>query len=239
MFYKKRNNYIVAVIALIMMCCTAYAKDLELPQNLIAYNSAKGVELFNSSNVKQDYWKLSQYFVTQKNLSYCGIASTVMVLNSLGVQPPIDGKYAPYSLFTQNNIFTQKVLEKFKPNDIIFHGMTLAQVGRLFKLYGLNVSVIYPTSINFKQFNALIVNALKQPNEYVVVNFCREQIKEKGCGHFSPLAAYNKSTDRFLLMDVSRYKYPPVWVKARDLWLAVNTRDNASHKDRGILIVKK
>jgi Phytochelatin synthase len=32
--------------------------------------------------------------------------------------------------------------------------------------------------------------------------------QEQG-GHISPLAAYDAETDRFLILDVSRYKYPP------------------------------
>ncbi|MGB6297273.1 MAG: phytochelatin synthase family protein, partial [Rivularia sp. (in: cyanobacteria)] len=58
-------------------------------------------------------------------------------------------------------------------------------------------------------------------------------------GHISPLAAYNKETDRFLILDVSRYKYPPVWVKAEDLWKAMNTKDSVSDKTRGFVLVSK
>ena len=30
----------------------------------------------------------------------------------------------------------------------------------------------------------------------------------------SPLGAYDEKADRFLILDVARYKYPPVWVTA-------------------------
>lgn len=57
-------------------------------------------------------------------------------------------------------------------------------------------------------------------------------------GHISPLAAYDKVGDQFLILDVSRYKYPPVWVKAADLFAAMNTIDaDNSTRTRGYVIV--
>ena len=44
-------------------------------------------------------------------------------------------------------------------------------------------------------------------------------------GHISPLAAYDADTDRFLILDVSRFKYPPVWVGTAELFTAMNTTD--------------
>ncbi len=41
----------------------------------------------------------------------------------------------------------------------------------------------------------------------------------------------------FLILDVSRYKYPPVWVKASELWQAMVTVDSVSGKTRGFVLV--
>ena len=47
-------------------------------------------------------------------------------------------------------------------------------------------------------------------------------------------------TDRFLILDVARYKYPPVWVNASDLFAAMNTTDSANNnKTRGYVLVAK
>jgi hypothetical protein len=57
-------------------------------------------------------------------------------------------------------------------------------------------------------------------------------------GHISPLAAYDKEGDRFLILDVSRYKYPPVWVEAAALFAAMNTTDKDNeNRTRGYVIV--
>jgi Phytochelatin synthase len=36
---------------------------------------------------------------------------------------------------------------------------------------------------------------------------------------------------------VSRYKYPSVWVKTRDLWEATKTTDSVSQKTRGVVLI--
>ena len=46
------------------------------------------------------------------------------------------------------------------------------------------------------------------------MNYLRKAIGQERGGHISPLAAYDAKSDRFLILDVARYKYPPVWVKA-------------------------
>jgi hypothetical protein len=54
------------------------------------------------------------------------------------------------------------------------------------------------------------------------------------------LAAYDAAADRFLILDVARYKYPPVWVKASELFDAMNTADAANdNRTRGHVLVAK
>jgi hypothetical protein len=53
------------------------------------------------------------------------------------------------------------------------------------------------------------------------------------------VAAYDLASDQFLILDVARFKYPPVWVKAERLWLAMNTIDRASGKTRGFVLVSR
>jgi len=72
----------------------------------------------------------------------------------------------------------------------------------------------------------------------VLVNYLRRTIGQERGGHISPLAAYDAETDRFLVLDVSRYKYPPVWVRAQDLYAAMNMPSSDSqNRTRGFLLV--
>lgn len=64
-------------------------------------------------------------------------------------------------------------------------------------------------------------------------------MQQKG-GHISPLAAYDRETDRFMILDVARYKYPPVWVKTEDLFAAMNTPDSDNdNRSRGYVLVSR
>ena len=47
-------------------------------------------------------------------------------------------------------------------------------------------------------------------------------------GHFSPIGAYNYKKDAFLIMDVAKYKYPPVWVPSLNLFQGLSTIDNCA-----------
>jgi hypothetical protein len=72
----------------------------------------------------------------------------------------------------------------------------------------------------------------------VLVNYLRKTLGEETGGHISPLAAYDAKADRFLILDVARYKYPPVWVKTADMFGAMNTPDAANNnKTRGFVLV--
>ncbi len=46
--------------------------------------------------------------------------------------------------------------------------------------------------------------------------------------------------DRFLILDVAGYRYPPVWVRASDLFDAMNTADASNGgKTRGYAVAAK
>ncbi len=86
------------------------------------------------------------------------------------------------------------------------------------------------------RFRQMAVTNLQESDNFVLVNYLRKSIGPQRWGHISPIAAYNQQTDCFLILDVSRYKYPPVWVKASELWQAMATNSD-SGKTRGFVLV--
>ena len=44
--------------------------------------------------------------------------------------------------------------------------------------------------------------------------------------------------DRFLILDVAAYKYPPTWVKTKELWNGINSLDQTSNRSRGLITVR-
>jgi hypothetical protein len=225
---------------LALWATSASAQTLPLPQNLINLNSSQGSALLQDSEALQSYWPLSIQFVTQKNQAFCGVASIVMVLNALGVPAPTTPEFDPYKTFTQDNVFTPAT-EKVLPQETLRKiGMTLDQIGGFISTYGVKAEVHHASDSSVADFRRLAKDYLSSPNRHVIVNYLRKTIGQEKGGHISPLAAYDADTDRFLLLDVARYKYPPVWISASELFAAMNTTDSDNqNRTRGFVLVRK
>jgi hypothetical protein len=225
------------------ICITSgsvFAQTLPLTPNLIGFTTPDGQNLLLESRHQQDFFSLSSQFVTQNNQAYCGVASIVMVLNSLRIPAPEAPEYKPYNVFTQENFFNNQATRKIISPEVVSRmGMTLEQMGQLLTSYGVKVRINHAASTSLEQFRKQAAENLKQPGNFILANYLRKEIGQEKGGHISPLAAYNEQTDRFLILDVSRYKYPPVWVKTADLWKAMNTVDSVSGKTRGFVLVSK
>lgn len=212
---------------------------LPVSQNLISLNSIEGEELLIKSTAKPDYLPLSIHFITQQNQAYCGVASIVMVLNALSIPAPAEPKFGNAHVFTQDNVFNTQMINVKTPFKISLEGMSLEELGKLFKSHSIKVEVHYASNMTLEQFRKFAIKNLQESDNFVVVNYLRKSIGQQRGGHISPLAAYNQQTDRFLILDVSRYKYPPVWVKAEELWRAMATKDFSTGKTRGLVLVSK
>jgi hypothetical protein len=117
--------------------------------------------------------------------------------------------------------------------------MTVDQLGHFIEAHGgVQVRVVHASDTTLDAFRALAIQNLREPRNYLVINYNRSGVGQEPMGHISPLGAYNAEADRFLLMDVARYKYPAVWVRAADLYAAMNTQDMASRLSRGFVTVQ-
>jgi hypothetical protein len=135
-----------------------------------------------------------------------------MVLNALQLPAPAVPEFAPYRTFTQDNVLDERT-DAVLPRDVLLKkGMTLDQLGGLLALQPLKVDVRHAGDATLDEFRAKAREYLGQKNHFVIVNYLRMALGQERGGHISPLAAYDAETDRFLILDVARYKYPPVWV---------------------------
>ncbi|WP_440682622.1 phytochelatin synthase family protein [Cysteiniphilum halobium] len=216
---------------------------LPVPSDVISFYSPKGQQLLNSAsnNNKAEVYKLLGYFTTEKGTEYCAPASITMALNSLGLTPDIAPAHKPYVMYTQNNLFYNKeALDKYElsPPLIMRGGLTLSQAEELVKSQrGAHATKIFGNTIKSADELRKILLANYHSGKYILLNFDRASIDEVGSGHFSPLAAYNSDSDKWLLLDVARYKYPPVWVTTEQVYKSMQDKDSTSHKPRGLLIV--
>lgn len=228
---------IVAVIGLVLASATS-AQTLPLPPSLIRLDSEAGAQLLIDSQARRAYWPLSVQFVTQKNQAYCGVASMVMVLNALGVKAPPAAGFEPFATFTQDNLLNERTEAILPQQTLLKQGMTLTQLGLILESHGVSAVVRHADDDGLEAFRTAASTQLAIPGGHVLANYLRRSIGQELGGHISPLAAYDARSDRFLILDVSRYKYPPVWVTAADLHAAMNTvdRDNDGRR-RGYVLI--
>lgn len=224
--------------------------------NLTYLNSSQGTQLLKNSSHDRPYWQLMDHFMTEPHSITCGPVTATIVLNALGSQ----GLPAPvsdlYSFHLDNFSKVQhywdlqniNASECAKKASGFSHGLSLTQVGAMLSCASprISVGVVHAHDSSVSDFRAAIVKAFEaEPLQFVAVNFDRHGLDQEGGGHHSPLGAYDAVSDRVLLLDVARYKYPPAWVHVKDMFRAMAA--NFSHPEfpvrlhstpRGFLVVR-
>lgn len=228
----------VAVMALVSLSLltpsVARAQHAPLPVELIALDTPEGEKMLAESNAKADFVHLVSSYTTQERPSFCGVASAVTILNALPIpHPAIDVG----GLFTQQNVFSESAKTVISSEEVGRGGMTLAQLANFFQAHPAIVQLTYASDTNVDAMREKLSHNLATHGDYVVINYNRGALGQESLGHISPIGAYHAASDRFLLLDVARYKYPPHWVKAAALYDAMNTGDLISGKSRGFLTV--
>jgi len=235
-----RWTTLMVAAALVAGIAGARAETLPMPAGVIAFDSPEGEALLIGAEARNDYFPLSIYFTTQVNPAYCGPATIAMVLNALDVPRPPSDMTLGLGLFDQENIFTPAA-EAVKPAAAVMRaGMTLDEFGGLLAAHDLRVDIHHAADSSLDEFRRTAISTLADTDHFILVNYLRKAIGQKEGGHISPLGAYDADTDRFLILDVSRYKYPPAWVTASALYDAMNTPDpDNDDKTRGYVFVSK
>ena len=242
-------------------CVTALHQETAtagpLPSRLISLLSPEGQRLLDRCTACRNYPAIAASFTTQITQAFCGIASSITVLNASTAPKPVTDPYKPYPYFTQCNIFNDKARSRLDLDTVANEGLTLAQATFLLNAQegvratcfhagradGLAIDQDVPhcrVACSAAQFRNTARHVLDSPQRYLLVNFSRATLSDDntGGGHFTPLAAYNGRADALLVMDVARYKYPPFWVDTDLLWQAMATTDTSSGRHRGYIVVE-
>lgn len=196
----------------------------------------------------------------QINQMFCGIASSAALLNSLRgmIELPIDPTYSPFHWATQNDIVRNDCFKQLwagvDKEQVIVGPLRLDMaselLGCLLSGQGYDVEGYHmdPDQISEDEARDMIRDAVLNEKARVIINYDRGGIGQGplGHGHFSPIGGYNHDLDAFLIMDVAKYKYPPVWVPSSNLFSGISTIDHCSKWDhpgcqtdyRGIVIAR-
>lgn len=233
---------------------------------LVDWNSVEGrgrLMRASGAGTANDFFQLAHHFQPQLNLLYCGIASSVIVLNamrtgqrSIPSQVPLEiviperfgGGRIPYPLYAQTS-FLDAATERVKPRAVVEFraaaasdkpdpGLTLRELAGMLETYGARVQVRHADqdeSAGVARLRADLRAAFADSTQFVIANYDSSTLGQAGYGHISPLAAYDAASDSVLLMDVSGHLNPWVWAPVRDLYLAMHTLDGANY--RGYVII--
>ena len=233
--------------------------------DLVEWSSEESVQRLARSSHKRDFFPLSNHFVSQDNKIFCGPASSATVLNALRLGKkkglpedelsiarnerawlpkgfnPFFGKYTPNNVLNDRTKSRVEVLGK--PIAIggelkADYGLQLDQLARVLHAHGLDVTVrVVSANADADSIKREIASNLATGDDYVLVNYARKSLGQKGGGHISPLGAYDETSDSFLIMDVNPNRAPWVWVKSDDLIAAMRTFDTVDN--RGYLLVSE
>jgi hypothetical protein len=203
---------------------------LPLAQGLVEIGSSEGAEMLLRASTKTDYEQLAPAFVAQSRRGFCGVASSVAVINAaIHPQPPL----------TQETLFTPAAAAVRGPIAVSFHGLTLDQLAAIIRAHGLRVHIVYAADSDANAFRDIARSALDDPSVFLVANYDRASLGQQGHGHISPIAAYDAQTDRVLVLDAAAHKYPYTWVPVSKLWAAMDRTDSTSRQSRGFVLVSR
>ncbi len=210
----------------------------EKTTDVIYFDSDKGWALLLDSKFRCDYWSLSRYYETQMTYAHCGVASSVITLNALEIPKPKQAKYKNFGFFTQEDFFTDAVKKIVAPEDVARRGMELEEITDALNTFPVTAEMTKASDIDLEDFRNLVKKTLKTKDQILIVDFFRPSLGQVGGGHYSPVAAYNEQQDLVLVMEVSRYKHPPFWVKTEKLLNAMKDVE-PSTETRGFVLVSK
>ncbi len=239
---------------LFVLTVSAQARPKYGPEkNPWAVPLAESNEYFRKSgNASPDFWGLISYYQQQKDDTACSVASVAAVLNTALNRLP--RKYEDV------NVSQDDLLKKVKTNNwknsismqAIKGGYTLSLdsfakiVEDTFKAYGFNDAVA--TAVHVSDTSEKTLNEVRKilekneasDSDFIIANFDGQYYIHDTYewGHIAPVGAYDKSTDRVLIMDPYRSWYSPYWVGADHFVKGMATKDkDAKDAFRGYVYV--
>ncbi|MCE3255295.1 MAG: hypothetical protein K0R25_789 [Rickettsiaceae bacterium] len=170
------KNFIKSLTFLLFFVNASFAAESKITKK---WNSKEGLEIFNSSQYKNDFYQLADHFQPQINPLYCGIASSVIILNAINDEKEIASQkelevtkpkafgggnidFTAYSQLTFLNDKTDKIkdrkiinlqnITKENENDknVFDPGVTLRQLSDILKIYQLKVKVTHVETVDEK-----------------------------------------------------------------------------------------
>ena len=140
-------------------------------------------------------------------------------------------------------------------------GITFGTFACLAKCQGLNVHAVHATNSTVDEFRRIVKQTCaesmpsassgvgnghqahqqqhqhQRPTSFLIVSYTRQVIGQTGTGHFSPIGAYDETSDHVLVLDTARFKYGPHWIPLQLMFDALLPIDKDTGKSRGYAVL--
>jgi hypothetical protein len=233
------------------------ARPTESAPGLVAFASDEGLARFSRAAGTVDFPPLANQFEAQLNGAFCGPTSAAIVLNAVRNRsadlPRDHGRLKPDDLrnvpagydpivprYTQDNVIAagEKTRAQVLGEPITINGKPgrdfgyqLRQFDQMLRANGLATRlVVVDDRVPDDAVRADLIRNLQHPDDYVVVNYRREAVGQRGGGHISPLGAYDATSDSFLVLDVNPAAAGWVWMPAATLIKGMRTFDTVENR---------
>lgn len=231
--------------------------------SLVPFNTEEGLARLSRSVAKADFPALANQFEAQSNMAFCGPTSAAIVLNALYagskdlprdrsrlraedlLSAPKDWDLS-VPRFTQDNVIGKgrKTRAQVLGEPVMVEGKLrsdpgyqLRQLDEMLRAHGLLTRLVVVDEARTEaQVRADLIDNLQHAGDYVLVNYRRDAIGQRGGAHISPLGAYDIKTDAFLIMDVNPSNAGWVWVPVATLIKGMRTFDTV--ENRGYILIQ-
>nr|WP_275665976.1 MULTISPECIES: phytochelatin synthase family protein [unclassified Vibrio] len=145
--------------------------------------------------------------------------------------------------YTQNTVLIKSPKPRIeilgKPasgDDFKDYGLQLHQFTDLIEANNATI-----TSYELKTIDSLesvksnMLKVLKKKDHYLVVNYARAGVNQKGGGHYAPVGAYDSDSNSFLILDPNNADYLWHWVDADLMIKAMNTVDVGGYRGYSVI----
>ena len=230
--------------------------------SLVAFTSDEGLSRLARAAAKVDFPVLANQFEAQSNAAFCGPTTAAIVLNAargasrdlprdrsrLRAEDVVNlpsGFDPSIPRFTQENVIDKgrKTRSQVLGEPVLINGKQvrdfgyqLRQLDELLRANGLATRLtIVDDAKSEESIRVELAENLKRPGDYVIVNYRREAVGQRGGGHISPLGAYDAESDSFLVLDVNPAAAGWVWMPTATLVAGMRTFDTV--ENRGYILV--